>query len=204
MTSEERKEYMKIYRQKNKDKINEKKREYNSKNKKELTEHRVNYLKEYRINNELKLKNKAKEYRERTKEKRDEWVKNNKEKLKEYYREYKKKKRNNDALYKLKCNIQNLIYYRLKTNDVIKDKRTEQILGCTIEEFKLHLESKFESWMNWDNYGLYNGEYNYGWDIDHIIPMVKATNKGEVIEFNHFTNLQPLCSKVNRDIKRGN
>lgn len=204
MTPEERKEYMKIYRQKNKDKINEKKREYNSKNKKELTEHRVNYLKEYRINNELKLKNKAKEYRERTKEKRDEWVKNNKEKLKEYYREYKKKKRNNDVLYKLKCNIQNLIYYRLKTNDVIKDKRTEQILGCTIDEFKLHLESKFESWMTWNNYGLYNGEYNYGWDIDHIIPMVKATNKDEVIELNHFTNLQPLCSKINRDIKRGN
>ena len=58
--------------------------------------------------------------------------------------------------------------------------------------------------MTWDNYGLYNGELNYGCDIDHVIPMVKATNKGEVIELNHFTNLQPLCSKINRDIKRGN
>jgi hypothetical protein len=25
--------------------------------------------------------------------------------------------------------------------------------------------------MNWGNYGKYNGEINYGWDIDHIIPL---------------------------------
>ena len=26
----------------------------------------------------------------------------------------------------------------------------------------------------------------------------------EVLKLNHFTNLQPLCSKMNRDIKRDN
>jgi len=204
MTPEERKEYMKIYRQKNRDKINAKKREYNKKNKQVISEERKEYQIKYRLDNKEKLKIKDKIYRQKTKEKRNEWVNNNKERLKEYYREYKKNKRTNDSLYKLKCNIQNLIYYRLKNNDIIKDKRTEQILGCTIEEFKQHLESKFKDWMTWDNYGLYNGELNYGWDIDHVIPMAKATNKGEVIELNHFTNLQPLCSKVNRDIKRDN
>jgi hypothetical protein len=203
MTPEERKEYMKIYRQKNKDRINENKREYNKKHKQTISDERKEYLIQYRLTNNETLKDKAKIYREKTKEKRNEWVNDNKENLKKYYREYKQNKRNNNTLYKLKCNIQSLIYYRLKNNNITKDKRTEEILGCSIGEFKLYLESKFESWMTWGNYGLYNGNLNYGWDIDHIIAIVKAKDKGEVVKFNHFTNLQPLCSKVNRDIKRG-
>lgn len=78
------------------------------------------------------------------------------------------------------------------------------MLGCSFDKFKSHLESKFESWMSWDNYGKYNGELNYGWDIDHIIPISSATTEEEIIKLNHHTNLQPLCSRVNRDIKKDN
>jgi hypothetical protein len=74
--------------------------------------------------------------------------------------------------------------------------------GCSYEEFKIYLESKFEQWMTWENRGLYNGELNYGWDIDHIIPVSMANIEEELIKLNHYTNLQPLCSKVNRDIKK--
>lgn len=56
--------------------------------------------------------------------------------------------------------------------------------------------------MTWDNKGLYNGELNYGWDIDHIIPLSSANSEDDLYRLNHFTNLQPLCSKVNRDIKK--
>jgi hypothetical protein len=55
--------------------------------------------------------------------------------------------------------------------------------------------------MNWGNRGKYNGEFNYGWDLDHIIPICSAKNDAEVYELNHYKNFQPLCSKVNRDIK---
>ena len=58
--------------------------------------------------------------------------------------------------------------------------------------------------MTWENRGLYNGELDYGWDIDHVIPSSSATNAEEMIKLNHYGNLQPLCSKVNRDIKRNN
>ena len=56
--------------------------------------------------------------------------------------------------------------------------------------------------MTWYNRGMYNGEFDYGWDIDHIIPVSSATTKEEINKLNHYTNLQPLCSKINRDIKR--
>jgi hypothetical protein len=56
--------------------------------------------------------------------------------------------------------------------------------------------------MTWDNYGKYNGELNYGWEIDHIIPIASATTIDEVLKLNHYTNLQPLCSYTNRYIKR--
>ena len=56
--------------------------------------------------------------------------------------------------------------------------------------------------MTWDNYGKYNGCINFGWDIDHIIPISSAKTEEEVYKLNHFSNFQPLCSKVNRDIKK--
>jgi len=57
--------------------------------------------------------------------------------------------------------------------------------------------------MNWDNQGLYSkNRFNIGWDLDHIIPISSAKTEEDVIRLNHYTNFQPLCSKINRDIKR--
>lgn len=56
--------------------------------------------------------------------------------------------------------------------------------------------------MTWENRGMYNGELNYGWDIDHKIPLATAINEEDIIRLNHYTNLQPLCSYTNRHIKR--
>ena len=56
--------------------------------------------------------------------------------------------------------------------------------------------------MNWNNYGLWNGELNYGWDIDHIIPISSAKTEEEIIKLNHYSNLRPLCSQINRYVKK--
>jgi len=88
-----------------------------------------------------------------------------------------------------------------------KTSKSQNILGCTFEEFKIHLESKFEPWMNWSNYGNWNGypkEINCAWDIDHIIPISTANTIEEILKLNHYTNLQPLCSYTDRHIKSGN
>jgi hypothetical protein len=85
-----------------------------------------------------------------------------------------------------------------------KKSKTFEILGCTFEEFKIHIEKQFKPWMNWENRGKYNGKINFGWDLDHIIPIYKAKTEEEIFHLNHYTNFQPLCSKINRDIKNNN
>ena len=107
-------------------------------------------------------------------------------------------------MYSLKCRISKSISNSLQKEGYTKRSRSHEILGCSYEEFKLHLESKFESWMTWDNRGQFNGEKDYGWDIDHIVPLASATTEEEILRLNHYTNLQPLCSVVNRFEKKDN
>lgn len=144
------------------------------------------------------------------------WNKNNIENISKYNKLYNKENKDKIRLYeneryrnvpeyKVRKIINNYIKYGIKEilkGNFPKSENTQQILGCTFEEFKIYLESKFELWMNWDNHGLYNGELNYGWDIDHIIPISSAKTEEDVYKLNHYTNLQPLCSKINRYIKR--
>lgn len=112
---------------------------------------------------------------------------------------YYKKRSQVDPLYKLikgiRCLITNSFNYK-------KPKYSEEILGCSFDEFKMYLESKFEPWMTWENRGKYNGEFEYGWDLDHIIPISSGKTEEEILKLNYFTNFSPLCSKVNRDIKK--
>jgi len=64
-----------------------------------------------------------------------------------------------------------------------------------------HIESQFLSWMSWDNFGDVCGDspdYNCGWDLDHIIPVSWAKTNEELYSLNHWSNFQPLCSKINR------
>lgn len=180
-----------------------------------LSEYLNKYNKEYYENNKEYLKNKNKEYRKEWYNKNKNYYKKyfieNKEKINENRRsdknrckvnEYKKRRRKENYIYLLYHNIGCSLRNAIKRNGFTKNSKTIEILGCTFEEFKTHIESKFENWMNWENYGKYNGEFNYGWDIDHIIPLSTSNNIEDILNLYYYTNLQPLCSKINRDIKR--
>ena len=181
------KEYQDKYREENRDIINEKIKKYNRENRELINEKN----KKYYSNNKYKIKlyNQLHYF-------------DNKNRILERNRNYIKNRFNIDSLFKLTFNIRTLIRNSFYHNGYTKKSRTQEILGCSFEEFKLHLESNFESWMTWENRGLYNGELDYGWDIDHITPLSSATTEEELIKLNHYTNLQPLCSYINRNIKR--
>jgi superfamily II DNA/RNA helicase len=202
MSPEEKKERKRLYdieyRKKNKEKIALQKKEWVEKNPDKIKSSREKHKEAKKVCD--------KRYAQINKDKvntiKKNWAKENKEKVKQAKLKHFKNKLANDPLYKLKHNIGCSIRQSFKRNGFTKKSRTYMILGCTFEEFKQHLESLWEPWMSWGNYGLYNGTSNYGWDIDHIIPSSSAVTEEDVIKLNHYTNLKPLCSFYNRNIKK--
>ena len=160
----------------------------------------IEKIKKYNKDNNGKIKKYRKDNKEKTKLYNQEYKKN--KITSEYQRKYVKNKKKSNPIFKLKVNFSTTLRMSFKQYGYTKRSRTFVILGCSFDDFRTYLESKFETWMNWENKGLYNGEFKYGWDIDHITPQSTAKNEDEFIKLNHYTNLQPLCSKINREIKR--
>lgn len=106
-----------------------------------------------------------------------------------------RKKYNEDPLHKMKCNIREHIRQAVKYNNVAKNHSSIDYLGCTIEEFKIHIENQFREGMSWDNHG--RGEDC--WHLDHIIPLasLKECTTDNLKKICHYTNYQPLWEKEN-------
>lgn len=167
-TKESKAEYDKAYRKRNKAKIAE-------------------YKKQWAINNVEQVFSKQKEYRENNAEKllfkKSQYAKNNRPKINARKSVYEKQRRAKDPLFRLTKNTRKMVS-RYMLNG--KCMRTQEIIGCTYEELKLHIEQQFTEGMNWDNYGI------NGWHVDHIKPLAMASTEEEIILSNHYTNLQPL------------
>jgi hypothetical protein len=213
MTKEERSEYNKKYNQINKEKNRKRHKEYHQANKesihkrhKKYRESNKEYIKEimkiYRKDNKEKINEYTKEYYKKNRENILKYAANYKKTNKNKRNEYERVRKSIDFDYKLKSNLRNIVAKIFIRKGFSKKSKTAEIIGCTFDEFKTYIESKFEDWMTWENYGKYNGNFNYGWDIDHIIPISEGKSEVDIVKLNHYTNLQPLCSKINRDIKK--
>jgi len=185
------KEYQLSYYEKNKDAMLAKTKEYRAINRESLLAKGV----VYRINNKEKIKDTERKNRGKYREKRNESCKL-----------YRRRKKIEDPIFRTGLNIADLIRKSMKGFKLFRCRSVEEILGCTIIEFRSHIESQFEVWQSWDNYGNWNGmptERGVAWDLDHIVPMCTATTEDEVVRLNHYTNFQPLCSYINRFVKQG-
>ena len=170
-------------------------------NKEKLTESR----KKFREENQERVRNYRKKEWEKNKDKIrkkiKEWKKNNKDRLKKYNKEYRSKNKSkinererkyqnnkykNNLNFKLIKTVRNRIYDFLITKKISKKCKTFEIVGCTPQELKNYLETKFSDGMNWDNHSV------NGWHIDHIIPLSSAKDEYEIYKLCHYTNLQPL------------
>ena len=201
----------KKYKENNIEKIKEIKNKYYLNNKYDVIER----TKKWQNDNKERYKEITKKYRNKdnTQKRQKNYYLNNKEHLSLKNKEYKNKnkeelnekirtKYKKEILYKIKVLSRNITYKAIKRNGYKNKSKTEEILGCSFDYFKNYIEKKFEYWMSWENHGKYNGEFNYGWDIDHIIPLSSALNEDDIYNLSHYENLQPLCSKVNRDLKK--
>jgi len=104
-----------------------------------------------------------------------------------------KEKMKKNIPYRLKRIIFRAICNKAKAKSLkINGKKIEELLPYTMDDLKKHLESKFELWMNWDNYGKGAGK----WVIDHKYPEKKIFYKNfydkEFIRCWALNNLQPL------------
>ncbi len=144
------------------------------------------YVKEYRKGDHYKKQ--QREYREKNREKK-------REQNRIWMREYRKIPQN-----KIKSILRNRINDALRTQNATKCFKTMDMLGCSIEFFKAHIESKFTLGMAWDNHGRGSTK----WHIDHIIPcdFFDLTNPEEQKKCFHWTNLQPLWEPDN--LSKGN
>ena len=177
------KQYSETYYLTKRDEILAQKKIYN-KSKKDIR--KINFKSYYKKNKDvINAKNKI-------------WRDSNKDKIKAYHKAHSQVRRENennrfksDIQYKLTKNLRNRLYSSIK--DDYKTGSAVRDLGCSIDELKVYLESKFQPGMSWDNWNC------NGWHIDHIKPLSSfdLTDRNQFLQACHYTNLQPLWAKDN-------
>jgi hypothetical protein len=161
--------------------------------------------KKWRDKNPESVYNRHKKWREENPEKVKEikknWLDKNPEKRKEYRENYKlrkherrKERRDNDPLFNLTNRLRCRLWKYLKILNITKKNKTFDIVGCSSEFLKEHLETQFTDGMTWDN--------RSEWHIDHIIPLSSAKTEDELYKLCHYENLQPLWAEDN--LKKSN
>lgn len=114
----------------------------------------------------------------------------NKQKLREYQKVWQKKHREENLSARIKGALRCRIRETIKRNS--KAARTEELLGCSIDQFLGHLELGFRAGITWNNYGTH-------WHIDHKKPCASfnlADPAQQRVCFN-WKNLQPLLVQEN-------
>lgn len=176
-----------------KDCHNKRSKEYSKKNHNKVLKSQGNWRRKhpelvYKSHKKYRLSN-----REKVNQRLKNFYKNNPEKRKEYRenyrprkREQRKERRASDEVFKITNNIRARLYRYMKKLNITKRNRTFDIVGITPSELKNHIEKQFVDGMNWGNYG------QFGWHIDHRIPLDSAKTEDELYKLCHYTNLQPL------------
>lgn len=127
-------------------------------------------------------------------EKNKKYYQKNKSKILKKSAEYKRKRAANDPNFRILNSLRCRLRHALKS--AAKKERTLDLLGCSTQFLKNHLESQFQKGMTWENYGE--------WYIDHITPCASFNldiTKERKKCFN-YSNLQPLWAQDN--LKKSN
>jgi hypothetical protein len=179
------KQYRKDYAKANSDSIRATKIAYAQRNKDRIS---ANAKARYYANHEER-KSKLREYAKANSrsEYMKAYVEANRESLRKKTAARMRARRESDVGFRVKNNLSKRITNALTRDQGPKARaRTLKLLGCSIEEFKLHIASQFSAGMTWDNYGE--------WELDHILPMANylLTDSKTLSVLCKYTNYQPL------------
>jgi hypothetical protein len=200
------------YREQNKEAIYEKNRQYRKANKEKIKARESDpqskaqkreYMKAYRAKNKERILQKTREYREKNadsvREAQRDYAERNRERIRKrrrgYNKAWMKERCATDPKFNLNQRMSTAIYQSLKAAGSSKNGRGwSEHVGYTAQDLMAHLESKFDSNMNWENHGTY-------WHIDHIKPKSWFTytspDDPQFKECWSLANLQPLEAKQN-------
>jgi hypothetical protein len=191
-TIEQRREKCRAYYIAHRDKIREWNAEYYKANK----ENRNAKNKEWKAKNPERTRELLRRYVSKNgpkiKEYMAAWRAENKDKMKAHSLADYHKKYRSDILFRLRRRARAHVA-RIKTGHLKSPIRSMEYIGCTVEEFKAHIESLWVDGMTWEN------NTKHGWHIDHIRPLASfdLTNPEQMKCALHYTNLQPLWARDN-------
>ncbi len=104
---------------------------------------------------------------------------------------YVRERRASDPAFKLLCSLRARVRSAMRATGQRKHASTRELLGCTVVELWVHLETLFQPGMTRANHGL--------WHVDHKKPCA-AFDMGDPEQQRacfHYTNLQPLWAVDN-------
>jgi hypothetical protein len=101
-----------------------------------------------------------------------------------------RERRKNDPCFLINQRLRARLRKVLTSLNVTKNNKMIDILGCSIQDFKQHIEKQFKPGMSWDQRNFV---------IDHIIPCsyFDLTNVEHQKTCFHYTNMQPLSFTEN-------
>ena len=198
-------------RKRNREKVNDRRRKWYQANPKKHAARQLNYFHSHReeineLRRELRQANLEKE-----REKARNWAKANPEKVRDHrrkrfqanpekedrYRRESHQRLKENPIYRLIRACRSRITKALRGRD--KSARTQELIGCTWEKLRAHIESQFTKGMHWNNRGFGPGK----WNVEHEKPFAlfpNLTPKEQKIVCN-WRNLRPMWSKKN--LKKG-
>lgn len=131
-----------------------------------------------------------------------EWRRNNKERFKELQKrwhernpgranEYIKRRYAEDPSFAMAYRVRARVYQAIQKGGASKTGSTEEIVGCSFDYLRQHIERQFKGRMSWDNPSSFH--------IDHIVPLAAfdLTDPAQLKVACNWQNLRPIPPKKN-------
>lgn len=187
-TAEQNKAYQREWYRKNQAALKLKQRAYYRAHKDEVCAYQAKYQKKKRVD----VTKRTAEWRKR-KMQDPEYVKRRSKVCVDYIN----RRLKSDPVFRLTLRLRTRLREMIRRIGVSKSVSTMKLVGCDSATLKAHIESLFEPWMNWDNYGFGDGR----WVIDHVAPLARFDH-GDPEDLKlawNFKNLRPLCWRRNME-----